>query len=73
MLAAVTEDFQDQAGLGQEGQAESTNSSVDQIQNRKQNQVIVRAFKQHVALFSPGQCSHGSNVATLYLPRWTEA
>lgn len=37
VCAAVAKDFQDQAGLGQEGQAEQTYPSVDQIQDRKQD------------------------------------
>lgn len=39
MCAAVAKDVQDQAGLGQEGQAEPTYPSVDQVQDRKQDQV----------------------------------
>ena len=38
-VAAVSEDLQDQEGLGQEGQAEQTYSSVDQVQDRQQDQV----------------------------------
>ena len=41
LVAAVTEDLQDQEGLGQEGQAEQTYSTVDQIQNRQQDQVAL--------------------------------
>ena len=40
VVAAVTEDLQDQEGLGQEGQAEQTYPTVDQVQDRQQNQVI---------------------------------
>jgi len=39
VCAAVAEDLQNQAGLGQEGQAKQTYPSVDQVQDRKQNQV----------------------------------
>lgn len=38
-VAAVPKDLQDQEGFGQEGQAKQTYSTVDQIQDRQQNQV----------------------------------
>lgn len=40
-VAAVPEDLQNQEGLGQEGQAEQTYPTVDQIQDRQQNQVTL--------------------------------